>query len=164
MNRRVGTICSGQAKANPIPELSMVAEVADAVLEGLGTRHATIRQKKRALVVFPATGSCLNTYAARHGKRKTTEDKRNGTRMKKARSTLAASTFRCRRRLLGEYEKEEWSCCFPGFLVVEADLKTDGWLLSIGYTSLAVVGVGVVVVVVVVLLYLLPKFLCRNFK
>jgi hypothetical protein len=49
--------------------------------------------------------------------------------------------------------------CFSGFLVVEADLKTDDWLLSIGYTSLAVV-----VVVVVVPLYLVPKFLCRNFK
>jgi hypothetical protein len=96
LSRRVETVCSGQAKANPILELSMVAEVADAVLEGLGTRHATIRQKKHALVVFPATGSCLSTDIAPHSKRLKAEDKRKGIGMKKARSTLAASTFRLR--------------------------------------------------------------------
>jgi hypothetical protein len=59
----------------------------------------------------------------------------------------------------GEYEEEEWPCCFPGLLVVKADLKTNGWSL----TSLA----GIVVVVVVVVggcccysfVSTLPKFL-----
>jgi hypothetical protein len=96
LSRRLGTFCSGQAKANPIPELSVVAEVDDAVLEGLGTRHATIRQKKHALVVFPATGSCLSTDVAPHRTRLKAENKRKGIGMKKARSTFAASTFRFR--------------------------------------------------------------------
>jgi hypothetical protein len=34
------------------------------------------------------------------------------------------------------FEEEEWSCCFLGLLVVEAGLKRNGRLLSIGYINL----------------------------
>jgi hypothetical protein len=86
-------VCSRQPKANSIPVLSMVAEVADTVLGGLQTRHATIRQKKRALVAFPTTRSFLSTDGAPHVKRKKAKDKSNGTRGWKGSTVVLAITF-----------------------------------------------------------------------
>jgi hypothetical protein len=69
-----------------------------------------------------------------HGKKKKAKDKRNGTRMKK--KLVGGNHLSLQVKATGrEYREEEWSCCFPGLLVVEADLKTDGWLLSSGYVS-----------------------------
>jgi hypothetical protein len=140
-----------------MPELSMVAEVAHAVLEGLQTRHATIRQKKRALVAFPATRSFLSTDVAPHGKIKTAEDKSNGgTRMKK--KHVGGKHREKNEDGSNHFEEEEWSCCFPGFLVVE--FENERWVVEyLLYTSLVVV-VGVVVLLLAVVDVVLFRCFC----
>jgi hypothetical protein len=117
----------------------MVAEVAHAVLEGRRTRHATIRQKKSALVAFPATRSFLSTDVQPHGKIKTAEDKSDDTMMKK--KHVGGKHREKNEDGCNHFEEEEWSSSFPGFLVVV--FENERWVVGYFlYPSLVVVVVG----------------------